>query len=192
MGKTTSWNFLMKLSRETPPRTWGRRCLVGWRRAWGGNTPTHVGKTQGYQPYPTQRGKHPHARGEDDWMAPPFRKPEETPPRTWGRLDRLLDVEKVDGNTPTHVGKTKKAFNRIVNRGKHPHARGEDSLAFRPAEEAQETPPRTWGRPATRVQAGLARGNTPTHVGKTACPIRQRAKKRKHPHARGEDILAAA
>src|SRR5690625_6200354 len=70
---------------ETPPHAWGRL----WRRcthdAYGGNTPTCVGKT-----YPEGRGfihmvKHPHMRGEDfHFLLLNFRFLE-TPPHAWGR-----------------------------------------------------------------------------------------------------------
>ena len=52
--------------------------------------------------------KHPHARGED--------------------LTKEVRCDKIERNTPTHVGKTVCA---AVNGGvgsKHPHARGEDSV----------------------------------------------------------------
>ena len=53
------------LSRETPPRTWGRLVELLQMSAETGNTPTDVGKT-GLRPagagYPQ---KHPHGRGED-------------------------------------------------------------------------------------------------------------------------------
>lgn len=41
--------------------------------------------------------------------------------------------------------------------GKHPHGRGEDRLSASPDSPAEETPPRTWGRPlqgSVRRQAG--------------------------------------
>ena len=57
---------------------------------------------------------------------------------------------------------------------KHPHARGEDENLIGFDRERGETPPRTWGRPASPVVTGVPN--------------------RKHPHARGEDLpkMAAA
>ena len=51
-----------------------------------------------------------------------------------------------------------------------------------------ETPPRTWGRQLGAILGISHFGNTPTHVGKTARPPACRRHRRKHPHARGEDV----
>ncbi len=50
-----------------------------------------------------------------------------------------------------------------------------------------ETPPRAWGRRRPRGHGHLARGNTPTGVGKTLKSDSSRMSRRKHPHGRGED-----
>src|SRR5690554_2479648 len=50
-----------------------------------------------------------------------------------------------------------------------------------------ETPPRTWGRLISRLNARLISGNTPTDVGKTASPVVGGHWHQKHPHGRGED-----
>ena len=93
-----------------------------------------------------------------------------------------------NGNTPTHVGKTRSYPAGSAGHEKHPHARGEDGGATKYGVSLTETPPRTWGRRSTVLYTCAHRGNTPTHVGKTArCPgllLRQE----KHPHARGEDV----
>ena len=91
------------------------------------------------------------------------------------------------GNTPTHVGKTPDYWKVAYLRGKHPHARGEDTRKPDVAAYAGETPPRTWGR-LHRYEAGDHDwGNTPTHVGKTGYHRRAEKAGKKHPHARGED-----
>ena len=112
----------------------------------------------------------------------------ETPPRTWGRLDRLSAGENRARNTPTHVGKT--AMNTISTSStkKHPHARGEDTRKVNPGIEMQETPPRTWGRLSPRSAMILGKRNTPTHVGKTQGGYHMCTEHEKHPHARGEDL----
>ena len=91
---------------ETPPRTWGRLELDALDELVVGNTPTHVGKTSEGNRTAIRSGKHPHARGEDilGHDADPVLL--ETPPRTWGRPDRLNWLIDEGRNTPTHVGKT--------------------------------------------------------------------------------------
>ena len=174
-------------TRETPPRTWGRQPKHRAAENHLRNTPTHVGKT-GTIPLPFRnRRKHPHARGEDKRRASSSMPPEETPPRTWGRLNgKPRDLSKLR-NTPTHVGKTRRLFAAWYLPEKHPHARGEDVLPPAISPQATETPPRTWGR-RPEVNASLEGvGNTPTHVGKTSPVPCSSAARRKHPHARGED-----
>ena len=70
---------------------------------------------------------------------------------------------------------------------KHPHARGEDVYHTDSGANHEETPPRTWGRPCRNDKKLLAKRNTPTHVGKTIITATKTARKRNHPHARGED-----
>ncbi len=91
---------------ETPPRTWGRPRGLPGPRARHGNTPTHVGKTQGHHTFRTQAQKHPHARGEDLFEVHGRAPGWETPPRTWGRRPVNRGGDHLRGNTPTHVGKT--------------------------------------------------------------------------------------
>ena len=98
-----------------------------------GNTPTHVGKTHGSYKQRRVVEKHPHARGEDRDGIIVYLPLAETPPRTWGRRVHVRIVAVRRGNTPTHVGKTRKNRNRKNRSQKHPHARGEDTwnlLAF--------------------------------------------------------------
>ena len=172
---------------ETPPRTWGRRC-TGWSHPTSrGNTPTHVGKTKSYVCFFRVVWKHPHARGEDKLNVKGGKAGIETPPRTWGRRCTEWSHPTSRGNTPTHVGKTRPSKDGTAPRGKHPHARGEDSLSV-PADRAmRETPPRTWGRQAREHPPTQELGNTPTHVGKTGVWREAESAGQKHPHARGED-----
>ena len=86
------------------------------------------------------------------------------------------------------MGKTfpKKDLYRL--RGKHPHARGEDTSATKSAIVTTETPPRTWGRHRYKLNCSFKSRNTPTHVGKTVYTKSKASSSEKHPHARGEDV----
>ena len=192
---------------ETPPRTWGRLKGAERRGPNTRNTPTHVGKTLCDLCPSSSRRKHPHARGEDI-EDPRYSDPDiETPPRTWGRRAFPPWPRPSSGNTPTHVGKTARRNSVKSTKRKHPHARGEDARSAmsclialetpprtwgrrggpEPSREKRETPPRTWGRRSRHTWGTEARGNTPTHVGKTGTTLRNQKRRRKHPHARGED-----
>ena len=110
---------------ETPPRAWGRLSRTNKITYSSGNTPTCVGKTNAWSYKDTVFEKHPHVRGEDSGPCNALELHMETPPRAWGRPDRLERYNILTRNTPTCVGKTR------------PQDR---------ARVAGETPPRAWGR----------------------------------------------
>jgi len=56
---------LPRLTRETPPRVWGRHPSAGLGRSDKRNTPTCVGKTQDKPLRNAAIQKHPHVCGED-------------------------------------------------------------------------------------------------------------------------------
>ena len=113
----------------------------------------------------------------------------ETPPRAWGRLDRI--EAKVDQlrNTPTGVGTTGAWARGRVQNGKHPHGRGDDTFSPTDTDAESETPPRAWGRLGDRLVEAGGLGNTPTGVGTTRCSSGAGRIPRKHPHGRGDDDL---
>ncbi len=132
----------------------------------------------------------PHARGEDTEAPHSVRIMIETPPRMWGRPDFFGHLLLCDGNTPTHVGKTRRNVSGKFPAWKHPHARGEDPTRLRVREAGSETPPRTWGRQIPSSWMRIGARNTPTHVGKTDHRSHRVSAMRKHPHARGEDTFS--
>ena len=166
---------------------WGRRVRIRPDAETVGNTPTHVGKTLNSWIQPSRFKKHPHACGEDTRPIAVPPTSEETPPRMWGRRSGVAPASAHDGNTPTHVGKTKARDSRHKRQRKHPHACGEDFGPGGPHPPTWETPPRMWGRPIGESNSAGNERNTPTHVGKTGGAQDGRQKTKKHPHACGED-----
>ncbi len=173
------------------------------------NTPTGVGKTRTLFWKIDGYWKHPHGRGEDHidvsalalvpetppraWGRPPVGEPgtlarSETPPRAWGRHRNEVPELRLLGNTPTGVGKTRRADGLAPTPWKHPHGRGEDANMTLPTQTPQETPPRAWGRRNPLEKITLHTRNTPTGVGKTQGRAACRVAKEKHPHGRGEDL----
>ncbi len=149
-----------------------------------------MGKTYA-QPVPvTADEKHPHVRGEDVEPLPAPEESLETPPRAWGRQNCWTNTIRQAGNTPTCVGKTPRARENENAGRKHPHVRGEDLLRSLVASALVETPPRAWGRHDVGAGRIIACRNTPTCVGKTTHSWNRHNNKRKHPHVRGEDIVA--
>ena len=178
---------------ETPPRAWGRPFTTERKCTGNRNTPTCVGKTRPLLRPLVLGQKHPHVRGEDyklslamlaavrntpTCVGKTHRSPDtrrafsETPPRAWGRRRSfLLEIHPVR-NTPTCVGKTALLMGRTRGVRKHPHVRGEDWRWMRKGCFRAETPPRAWGRHASRGFQTHREGNTPTCVGKTYPAIR--------------------
>ena len=152
-----------------------------------GNTPAHAGKTL-RRPTGHQAGKkHPRACGEDLPCDQIVEKSRETPPRMRGRLARLFAIWILARNTPAHAGKTIIRKIRILIRGKHPRACGEDWVTVPTMSSSLETPPRMRGRRTGPLLGDTGAGNTPAHAGKTYrqwCRIPYREK---HPRACGED-----
>ncbi len=116
----------------------------------------------------------------------------ETPPRAWGRPTQLARTQRLFGNTPTGVGKTRLHLQRERTAQKHPHGRGEDPPAATTLRRPAETPPRAWGRLAVVIDFRAVLGNTPTGVGKTSSLCVMSFVLWKHPHGRGEDRSAAS
>ena len=133
--------------------------------------------------------KHPHERGEDELYEYDSLCDRETPPRAWGRLQRVRARTLGERNTPTSVGKTPDTVLLRSLIWKHPHERGEDRGHRRPAGLYRETPPRAWGRPGRGHRRRARRRNTPTSVGKTPRAVRAASLQEKHPHERGEDFV---
>ena len=111
---------------ETPPRTWGRLTNIDSVKPKSRNTPTDVGKTLEAMKTLAPEEKHPHGRGEDLHNKGKRIVLVETPPRTWGRQSRTLDIRATARNTPTDVGKTHQTLSALQQLWKHPHGRGED------------------------------------------------------------------
>ena len=187
MGKTCC-GIGARFRRGKHPHGRGEDRHAGERRAAHvGNTPTGVGKTILGPALSANHEKHPHGRGEDGRCNATLILSQETPPRAWGRLGKLLQHCSALGNTPTGVGKTKGRVVPGLDIGKHPHGRGEDGLPDRQSYSTRETPPRAWGRPDPDQRPEPRRGNTPTGVGKTQGGRPVRVGTGKHPHGRGED-----
>ena len=109
-------------------------------------------------------------RGEDRKKLFVDAYPIETPPHAWGR--------------PFPASFT------CFFLGKHPHMRGEDLYRCQADSGFWETPPHAWGRRCKKSCSEDAYGNTPTCVGKTGAIISLKNPFKKHPHMRGEDIVA--
>ena len=112
---------------------------------------------------------------------------EETPPRTWRRLQSPIESKNPMRNTSTDVEKTHlRESNTLVLR-KHLHGRGEDDPSVVKFDPGAETPPRTWRRHYINLRKQPCLRNTSTDVEKTHRPYLGKRSLWKHLHGRGED-----
>src|SRR5690554_4849978 len=109
------------------------------------NTPTGVGKSEGFKITSRNREKHPHGRGEILPSSPASTLMVETPPRAWGNLPSVPRPRTSHRNTPTGVGKSAGCRPCRWLMEKHPHGRGEIYSSHTGAPVLLETPPRAWG-----------------------------------------------
>ena len=129
---------------------------------------------------------HPHARGEQQRTGYAEQAGHGSSPRTWGTAGIPFRQRGQTRFIPTHVGNRRRMLFDEVDGAVHPHARGEQSAAWRLSEDRAGSSPRTWGtvHPYGR-QCRYCRF-IPTHVGNRQPAIRRRIHLPVHPHARGE------
>ncbi len=113
---------------------------------------------------------------------------QETPPRTWRRLEHPLSSPCNVRNTSTYVEKTVIHDIRFSRSRKHLHIRGEDLMRCISFKTPEETPPRTWRRLIYKLYILLLDRNTSTYVEKTCNASKVLSHLKKHLHVRGEDL----
>ena len=93
------------VTKETPPREWGKSKQNPYFEIDTGNTPTRVGKINNFWEYVDSVEKHPHASGENSDIYARHLGFMETPPREWGKSSASILFLTLFRNTPTRVGK---------------------------------------------------------------------------------------
>ena len=156
------------------------------------NTPTGVGRTCFNTAINLTVWKHPHRRGEDNFLMSENERLMETPPQAWGGQQEKPAASAQSRNTPTGVGRTVQQLDNRHGVKKHPHRRGEDRARQLRFQHLVETPPQAWGGLNIKFSIAILRGNTPTGVGRTVDYFLIAFCFWKHPHRRGEDKTRSA
>lgn len=107
------------------------------------------------------------------------------PPSSRQRRCRPRD-DRLDGQTPTRVGKTWTAAWPCTRCMTDPHACGEDLVPALQHSNELDRPPRVWGRLLAMHLLVVHRGQTPTRVGKTRAVIAAGVLRWGDPHLRGQ------
>ncbi len=105
-GEDTLPTLFLNTRTETPPCVWGRPARCCAHVADSGNTPMRMGKTPLILAPNALSKKHPHAYGEDIFLAHKGPDQAETPPCVWGRRRRKGRCFSKRRNTPMRMGKT--------------------------------------------------------------------------------------
>ncbi len=171
------------------PRGWGEQLFRVQRSRLKRTIPTRVGRTSVWQAGNGVLTDHPHAGGENIARNAFAQNVGGPSPRGWGEPRRRPPGRRVHRTIPTRVGRTpiRRSAGRLES--DHPHAGGENGLAFRRMSPGAGPSPRGWGEPTPAKRTRGAGRTIPTRVGRTG---RQRAapfKAADHPHAGGENAL---
>ncbi len=112
----------------SPPRGWGKSPRRQWYARRVRFTPTRVGKIEYSIPNRHHNAVHPHAGGEN--VDPPSEtcKTIGSPPRGWGKCQRVEILTFCIRFTPTRVGKIGFGVSAGRYETVHPHAGGENTL----------------------------------------------------------------
>ena len=112
----------------------------------------------------------------------------ETPPHTWRKSDFGRQVVEPVGNTSTYVEKIEPLGPWTARRRKHLHIRGENAHTSFCEASNQETPPHTWRKSLSVIEAVTLLRNTSTYVEKIPHCLFANVSSWKHLHIRGENV----
>jgi len=142
---------MAKVSKETqdgsPPHTWGPLLLLAYLLFAPRFTPTHVGTTSSGNGMQISFSVHPHTRGDHSNRFSTSANCFGSPPHTWGPHLVFFHEIKKSRFTPTHVGTTLSSGQEKRAATVHPHTRGDHFDMSHFAQEANGSPPHTWGPP---------------------------------------------
>ena len=152
-------------------------------------TPACAGKT-GIPPISAMSIRdHPRMRGEDTRNRQPFQTNFGSPPHARGRRFAVASHRDNKGITPACAGKTRRAPAAPGRTRDHPRMRGEDERRRLLADHEAGSPPHARGRLRPRNRPVAHTGITPACAGKTRPDHRRRNGLPDHPRMRGEDAL---
>ena len=97
------------------------------------------------------------------------------------------DIDKNEGITPAHAGKTSSVAYRSAPPQDHPRACGENARDVLKLSSKEGSPPRMRGKPLDSEDLGGVSGITPAHAGKTPFRRKSHTSAGDHPRACGEN-----
>ena len=151
----------------SPPRAWGQSAVgrVGANRSRF--TPTGVGTIAALKSRKNCSAVHPHGRGDNLHLSPPF--------------------STAIGFTPTGVGTIPRRRGDREVAPVHPHGRGDNYRSLDEAAEDGGSPPRAWGQSRALCHPRWRSRFTPTGVGTIGAYESTFHTAPVHPHGRGDN-----
>ena len=155
---------------------------------------------------------HPHACGDNDFLAVPLARYDGSPPRVWGQHPHHFVHIRLVTVHPHACGDNRvsfaKAFGGVGSPPRvwgqrafssasrsistvHPHACGDNSRRRTAAIRFIGSPPRVWGQHLPHPVAQVGYRFTPTRVGTTSAQFADTAPSTVHPHACGDNARSA-
>ena len=129
---------------------------------------------------------HPHAYGDKSKKSGRAEGFTGSSPRVWGQVDININAQKTPRIIPTRMGTRLASLCDTMLSGDHPHAYGDKSWSFAPADSVAGSSPRVWGQVDGKSKATFEKRIIPTRMGTRDLECKQAILKWDHPHAYGD------
>ena len=185
-GEKQFGQMMQQFQQGSPPRMRGKDAAAGRQGHRIGITPAYAGKSYSLALFLGLHRDHPRVCGEKRLRAAPSHPITGSPPRVWGKGQRLLAKNPEFGITPAYAGKSLGLRCRPGSGWDHPRVCGEKMVSMIPHRRSRGSPPRVRGKDkAGQAQRGY-KGITPAYAGKRCVYSAQNQSLRDHPRVCGE------
>ena len=137
-------------------------------------------------PTPSSAPDHPRVRGEQQLLQGLALRPDGSPPRARGAVDRYSAARPVWRITPACAGSSSSSGGTIFPRWDHPRVRGEQKVKPHVSGSRPGSPPRARGAGRRDHLREVAQRITPACAGSRRGSLPPRVRVRDHPRVRGE------
>ena len=156
------------------PRVWGQAESVCLAYAPRRIIPTRMGTSSVLERRNFCWVDHPHAYGDKLLNNVRYGNFRGSSPRVWGQEQKVGQSGRVHRIIPTRMGTRLASLCDTMLSGDHPHAYGDKSWSFAPADSVAGSSPRVWGQVDGKSKATFEKRIIPTRMG-TRNPLRFKA-----------------
>ena len=188
-GEKGSSTFWSRNHSGSPPRMRGKVLFKTLGEGTFGITPACAGKRHWQYRAATATRDHPRVCGEKRLRAAPSHPITGSPPRVWGKGQRLLAKNPEFGITPACAGKRMVFAGRKSRTWDHPRVCGEKVSSTSPIKCLKGSPPRMRGKVPQPGVEGCRLGITPAYAGKRGIKLSIASMIWDHPRVCGEKLI---